>query len=168
MENYETEGTIKFNTQEDLAFWNEIPLAKLHGSLDTGVIVPPTWAKGNNPKINSIWKNAYKILCEANHIRFIGYSLPIADSYIKFLLKSAVVKTEHLKSIDVICLDNDGSVRKRYDEFLEFNYYKFANVDVTEYLTMLSSQYKGISPRKEMVRMNALEKIHYTFMNEYQ
>ena len=167
-DNYQTEGEIKFNPQEYPADWAIPPLAKLHGSLDTGLIVPPTWAKGNNSKITPIWKHAYQILKEANHLRFIGYSLPIADSYIKFLLKSAVVKTEHLKSIDVICLDKDDSVKKRFDDFFEFDYYRFANASVTDYLSPLSELYSGVRQIDASVRMNDLEIVHNKFMLEYE
>ncbi len=166
-DNFKTAEEIKFNIQEDPADWSIPPLAKLHGSLDTGLIVPPTWAKGNDSKITPIWKHAYQILKGANHLRFIGYSLPIADSYIKFLLKSAVVKTEHLKSIDVICLDKDGSVKKRFDNFFEFNYYRFANASVVDYLNLLSARYSGSRRLDESVIMNDLENVHNKFMLEH-
>lgn len=161
---YHVNQEMKFNIQEAPADWDYPPLAKLHGSLDSGLIVPPTWTKGNNPKITPIWEHAYQILREANHIRFIGYSLPIADSYIKFLLKSAVVKAEHLKSIDVICQDKDGAVKKRFDEFIEFDYYRFANASVEEYVSMLSKRYTGVASQSEFVRFNDLEAVHYNFM----
>jgi hypothetical protein len=60
--------------------WEKCNLAKLHGSIHTGDIVPPTWAKGNHPSIATTWKVANQILKDSNHIRFIGYSLPVADS----------------------------------------------------------------------------------------
>lgn len=66
-------------------------LAKLHGSSHTGKIVPPTWNKGNNPEIVPTWKLAYQLLTDADHLRIIGYSLPTADSYVRYLLKSAVI-----------------------------------------------------------------------------
>lgn len=164
---YQHEAEINFNSESAPGNWDNPPLAKLHGSLDTGLIVPPTWAKGNNPKITPIWKYAFQMLRDANHIRFIGYSLPIADSYIKFLLKSAVVKTEHLKSIDVICVDNDGTVKQRYDDFLEFNYYRFTNANVIGYLNVLSEKQNGAYLHGEPVRMNQLETAHDYFMNNY-
>jgi hypothetical protein len=102
-------------------------LSKLHGSIDKRNIVPPTWNKSSNPDIVPAWKLAYELLAQANHIRIIGYSLPIADAYVKYLLKSAVVSNEHLKLIDVICLDPDGSVKARYDDFISFHYYRFFN-----------------------------------------
>ncbi len=158
---------MKFNSQEFTSDWeNYPPLAKLHGSVDTGTIVPPTWAKGNNPKIIPIWQHAYQILREANHIRIIGYSLPIADSYIKFLLKSAVVKTEHLKTIDVLCMDDiNDSVRKRYDAFMEFNNYRFKNASITYYLKTLADRYKGTPLSDYTLIMDDLEVVHNNFFS---
>lgn len=110
-------------------------IAKLHGSVDSGEIVPPTWSKGANRRIATAWKRAYEYLVEANHLRIIGYSLPTADAYVKYLLKSAVTKAPHLKAIDVLCLDNNaGVVRSRFDEFIPFSYYRFSNANVIDYL----------------------------------
>lgn len=112
--------------------WEKCNLAKLHGSVHTGDIVPPTWAKGNHPSIVKTWKIANSILKDSNHIRFIGYSLPVADSYLKYLLKSAVIDTPNLKSLDVICMDGDGSVQNRYQDFFALNDFRFKNSSITE------------------------------------
>jgi hypothetical protein len=93
-------------------------LAKLHGSADGGIIVPPTWSKGAHPEIVPVWGEAKKALREANHIRVIGYSLPTADTYIRYLFKSAVLDSSNLKSIDVLSKDPDGATRRRYDDFV--------------------------------------------------
>jgi hypothetical protein len=112
-----------------------LQIAKLHGSIDTGVIVPPTWSKGVNRQIVPAWKEAYKLLTEANHLRIIGYSLPTADAYIKYLLKAAVMNAPHLKNIDVVCLDDyKHSTQDRYQEFITFAYFRFFNANVTDYL----------------------------------
>ncbi len=45
------------------------------------------------------------------------------------------MKSEHLKNIDVICLDDrNGSVQQRYAEFITFNYYNFKEMNITNYL----------------------------------
>jgi hypothetical protein len=134
----------------------DLRIAKLHGSVDSGVIVPPTWSKGVNKKIVPAWKQAYDYLTEANHLRVIGYSLPTADAYVKYLLKSAVTKAPHLKAIDVICLDNDGSAKRRYDEFMPFAYYRFRNLNVTDYLGRI--KYNKLDP--PMVNFEKLEEVH--------
>ena len=50
------------------------------------------------------------------------------------MFKSAVLQAENLKSIDIICKDEDGSVKKRYEEFIEFKNKRFRNKDLNLYL----------------------------------
>ena len=142
-----------------------VSLAKLHGSVDTGVIVPPTWNKALNQDLLSSWKLAFKLLTEANHIRIIGYSLPTADAYVKYLLKAAVIHAPHLKSIDVLCLDNLGEVRERYERFIEFNRFRFVSGSVVDYL---KKNYRAHAPSGHLpydspVSMDRLEHAHQEF-----
>lgn len=137
-------------------------LSKLHGSIDTGVIVPPTWSKGVNTSIVSEWKVAYQFLSEATQLRILGYSLATADAYVKYLLKSAITKEPRLKQIDVICRDADGSVKARYDEFIKFDYYRFVSRSVDEYLA-LNNQMSGGD--RTGLKFNKLEMAHANFMS---
>lgn len=116
------------------------PLAKLHGSIDAGVLIPPTWNKGLHPEIIPAWKLAYQVLSRANNLRFIGYSLPDADSYMRFVLRASVLNSEHLKRIDVLCLDSQGDVRRRYDAFITFGNYRFCQGSTESYLGHLLSE----------------------------
>lgn len=149
-------------------------LTKLHGSADSKEIIAPTWNKViRNKYIKDNWETAYNLLTEANHIRIVGYSLPITDSYVKFLLKTAIIKkrTPHLKTLDVICLDNDGSVKRRYDDFIEFENYRFKNAD---FITLLRNNYELSSgsiikeassgPVISRIRCNTLERAHNSYM----
>jgi hypothetical protein len=138
-------------------------LAKLHGSADEGIIVPPTWSKGTHPEIVPIWREAKKALREANHIRVIGYSLPTADTYIRYLFKSAVLESLNLKSFDVLSKDPDGSVRRRYDDFVTFNYYRFVKADVLEYLQHFDSQMYSSMTRLATKWYDRLEDAHESF-----
>jgi len=154
------ESIVKFikgnyNCETDVS----LRIAKLHGSVDSGVIVPPTWSKGANRKIITEWKKAYDYLTQANHLRIIGYSLPTADAYVKYLLKSAVTKAPHLKAIDVISLDDDGTVKRRYDEFMSFTYYRFVDKNVRDYLGSIN--FSGLQPKA--VRFDKLEKTHMSY-----
>lgn len=172
-ENYITKNKIEFSQVEISENYIVPPLCKLHGSVETGLIIPPTWSKGNHSEITPIWKNAYQVLKDSNYIRFIGYSLPVADSYVKYLLKSAVVHSKHLKNIDVICIDNDGRVKSRYDEFIKFGYYRFKNASVSDYLNEIQSSFKqrarkNIGKRGNRFLMNDLERIHNSFMEHNQ
>jgi len=100
------------------------PLVKLHGSVDADNIVPPLWNK-EYTGMASVWRQAFTILTSANQLRIVGYSLPEADSYARYLLRSAAVETRNLQRIDVLCKDDDGRVQRRYKNFITFrNYYR--------------------------------------------
>jgi len=142
-------------------------LAKLHGSVDTGVIVPPTWNKGLQNQIKPAWQLAYKLLTDANQIRIIGYSLPLADSYIRYLLKASIIKCENLKKIDVICLDDaNQSIKKRYDEFIRFPKYTFKSGNIIEYLKINYAECVNNNSNASLLRMNSLEAAHDMFFNK--
>ena len=112
-------------------------LVKLHGSVDGPDIVPPTWSKSLSPSILPEWRRAEMLLERANHIRVLGYSLPVSDTYIHYLLKATVLKNEHLKSIDVVNVDWNGKAKARFDDFVNFKYYRFATKRVEDYLMAL-------------------------------
>jgi hypothetical protein len=150
--------------------WTNPVIAKLHGSVDSGIIVPPTWSKGVHSQIIPEWIKAYDLLKNSTHIRVIGYSLPSADAYVKYLLKSAVLKSSYLKSIDVLCLDPDSSVKRRYDEFIQFKYYRFIDANVLDYLTHIDQveirHATEVTQQKySMMTMNHLEDAHNDFFN---
>jgi hypothetical protein len=141
-------------------------LAKLHGSIDTKDMVPPTWNK--NFKVGAIlnaWRLAYKLLTEANHIRVLGYSLRTADAYVKYLLKAAVMDAPHLKSIDVICLDPSAEARKRYDDFIKFPNYKFITANVLDYLLGIYKA-RNFSRENRKLIFDRLERAHRGFLTQ--
>lgn len=173
LEDYCQSIKSKYYGDEDFSFnkeispeWKKPSLFKLHGCAGDGTIVPPTWAKGTQKKIIPTWRNAYQALLNSTHIRFVGYSLPLSDSYIKYLLKSSVVNASHLKKIDVICLDGDGAVKKRFDDFIQYDYYRFKNANVVEYFNEVHelSRCKGYG--KESIVLNKLEEAHEKFMSK--
>jgi hypothetical protein len=112
---------------------NQTRFAKLHGSID-GDIIPPTWNKGLNLNMVSDWKAAYKALSEANQIRILGYSLPLTDTYFRYLLRATIIDTPNLRWIDVICKDDNGNVKKSYDEFIKYPKYRFVSAAIEDYL----------------------------------
>lgn len=154
------------NTEGYDPTWEKCNLAKLHGSVHTGDIVPPTWAKGTHPSIVKTWKVANNILKDSNHVRFIGYSLPVADSYLKYLLKSAVIDTPNLKSLDVICMDGDGSVRKRYQEFFALTNFRFKDASITDMAlaVLLESFLKTTQITGGVSHFRSAEKAYNDFM----
>lgn len=102
-------------------------LAKLHGSIDEGNMVPPTWNKRLTPSIIREWKLASRLLSEAKHIRVIGYSLPETDNYLRYLLKTAGARATNWQSFDVLCNDPTGEVRDRYERFVTWSELRFSS-----------------------------------------
>lgn len=144
-----------------------VNLAKLHGSVDDQSVVPPTWNKGlADENILVSWKLAFTSLQEANHIRMIGYSLPQADSYVKYLLKAAVTRSDNLKTIDVLCLDDqNGNVKQRFDDFIHFRDYRFRSGDVRDYLTRHRNRYYDLESPNKPLRFGLLEEMHEQFFS---
>jgi hypothetical protein len=146
-------------------------LAKLHGSIDTGRIVPPTWNKAvAAPETITNWRLAHSLLSEANHIRVIGYSLPVADSYVKYLLRAAAQHCEHLKTFDVLCWDPDGSVETRYRDFVALKKLRFVSAKTEDYLRYLRDTHdQRCSTWPATFEPTHLEKAHSDFIDrEFQ
>lgn len=167
--NYFPEGKVEFfrSTSFDNAKRSSV-LAKLHGSADSGIIVPPTWNKGfSQEEIELAWQVAYNVLSNANQIRIIGYSLPETDSYIRYLLKASVINSQHLRKIDIICLDPSKQIKKRYKNFIHSNSWKFISGDVKDYLEMIIKRCRQVydyGPDKRKVSYYAIEHAHKEFM----
>jgi len=174
LETYANHVATAFAAVNDIGFSRTLEhgisgpcLAKLHGSVDTGVIVPPTWNKYLHDKISLEWKLAYRLLSEANHIRIIGYSLPESDAYVRYLLKSAIIDTLNLKSLDVLCRDAYGQVRKRFDAFMSFPKYRFVEGDVIEYLASIRDSMSGHSYSKnDQFTLEFPEDMHEEFISK--
>jgi len=142
-------------------------MAKLHGDVEIGNIVPPTWAKSITESVLKSWQIALQVLKACNHLRIIGYSLPITDSYVKYLLKAGVLDNNHLKSIDVICLDGSGEVERRYGELIDSSFrklYRFRNRSVDDYLGLVYQEATSTGMPPVTLEYNKLEKVHATFM----
>lgn len=169
---YEPDPPINFgDPSSGSGLWESGALMmKLHGTVRDSQIVLPTWSKGINNKILPSWQFAYSALVEANYWRIIGFSLPESDSYVKYLLKAAVSKAKHLKAIDVICRDTNGSVRSRFDDFITFPDYSFVNASVEGYLEALvesQRENKETYRRTEnAMRFQALEASHAAWMRK--
>jgi len=165
LKNFGAEDGLGFQKQNYDSI-SKVYLAKLHGSVDTENIVPPTWNKGLNEGIKPAWNLAYKLLTEANQIRIVGYSLPIADAYIKYLLKAAIIECDHLKNIDILCRDWDGSVKKRYEEFIQFPKWKFISEDIALYINKNYTNWVNRDSHIDTINLNGVEDAHNHFFNE--
>jgi hypothetical protein len=138
-----------------------IYLAKLHGSVHDQSIVPPTWSKGPDRLPTSAWQGALHEIGRANHLRIFGYSLPDSDLNVRYLLKAAALESFHLKTIDVVCLDTDDSVKRRYDSFIDHPGYRFKNASVGDYFSNITARADG-TPAGNVALF--LEQTHAHFM----
>lgn len=164
---YKIDRPLKYEYETYDPDWKVPHVAKLHGDVEKGNIVPPTWSKAIAPEISSSWRIALHLLSECNHIRIVGYSLPISDAYIKYLLKAGILENHHLKTIDVICLDNVGDVERRYAEFVDDSFksrYRFKNGSVADYLQMLRGATTKPTSSHSTIKYSLLEEVHSKFM----
>ena len=110
-----------------------IPLAKIHGSVggEGESIVSPTWNKVTDINVRPVWRLAKNLLKYANHILFLGYSIPITDTYFRYLLNCSLKDNTHIKTIYALCLDNfEGTVEDRYKSLFCYPPFQFINSKV--------------------------------------
>jgi hypothetical protein len=169
-ESLTNDASLRFGAAGERANDRDEPavyVAKLHGSVDTNQVIAPTWNKGIDETMSLVWQRAHEILKTANQIRIIGYSLPVADAYIKYLLKSAVIDTPNLKAIDIICRDRGAGTLSRYKEFVRFGYGRFANTDVLLYFARTREEtVREASVVNNAVSFDKLEIAHEAFFQE--
>jgi hypothetical protein len=167
LQRYPAQDDIDWNKEKYDTEWKDSHLVKLHGCVKNKNIIPPTWAKSTTKEISKIWRNAYNVIKDSTQIRIIGYSLPITDSNVRFLLKSAMLKNQTLKKIDVITLDSTKQENKKlYDEFIDFNYYSFKNYNSQKYLKEIADSTFSDDRSFNGVRFNKLERMHKIIMSD--
>lgn len=115
----------------------ELKIAKLHGSVESA-IVPPSWSKQIGENLKENWRRAAEWLRDANEIRFLGYSFPTTDVYVKHLLAAALIESSNLQQIDVITLDADNMTEGRFNQLFRFPRYRFVSFNLKEYLNNFS------------------------------
>lgn len=97
------------------------------------IIVPPTYYKDmSNIYLSNIWYAAEKILMEAEHIIFCGYSLPNADMHIKYLLKRAEINRKDNLPLKVSVINAPKDMKANPKENLRFNRF-FKTKDINFY-----------------------------------
>ncbi|TVQ40005.1 MAG: hypothetical protein EA384_05390 [Spirochaetaceae bacterium] len=141
-----------------------VPLVKLHGSVDGDILLPATWARSTHRKAAQIWERGLALLSQSNHIRIIGHGLGAGDAHMRYLIKAAVLAAPHVKTIDVICLDPDGGVKRRYRSFFTFRNFRFVNADVLSYLKFINDWYARRSSDPNTLSTALLEEAHEEFM----
>lgn len=160
---------LKFaKTREELEGGDCLAFAKLHGSVEPMTIIPPTWNKVASEEVRKSWSLAYALLADATQIRFLGYSLPTTDNYVRYLLESAVLKSRHLKRIDVICLDDvQKTVESRFRSAITFHGLRFYSGDIRRYLSQIRGLTRSNTLQREpgrIMKFDKIENFHEHFM----
>ncbi len=79
------------------------------------LIVTPTLLKDlNNTHLKMVWHNALLDLMEAEKVVFVGYSFPIADFELRYLLKRGISKKA---KIEVVLRSDNKEVFERFQQF---------------------------------------------------
>ena len=79
------------------------------------VLVPPTWDKGSyHTQISSVWKKSAEELASAEMVIIIGYSLPEADLFFRYLFALGTQSKTLIRHLLVFNPDTDGSVGERF------------------------------------------------------
>ena len=96
------------------------------------VIVPPTWNKAaNGDGLQSVWKRAAQELGSADNIVVIGYSMPVTDTFFKYLFALGSDSDVHLEKFVVINGTEGGQSEQRFKDLLgpmsakAFRYHSF-------------------------------------------
>ena len=164
VKSFRVKDVIPLATKDYDPSWRSLQLAKLHGCAQAGTIVPPTWRKGSGDVVQA-WKLAHHLLRDANQIRIVGYSLPVSDSYIRYLLKSAMGFSSDLKKVDII--NNDRSrIEPRYRDFIDFNNLRFHDGDLQFFFRLMADRVgrnsRGLGFKDSML-FGGLEEVHENF-----
>jgi len=82
------------------------------------VIVPPTWNKAEYQEITSVWKHAARHLSEAENIIVIGYSLPEADQFFRYLFALGTIGDARPQRFWIVDPDREDVVGARFRKLL--------------------------------------------------
>ncbi len=83
------------------------------------VIVPPTWNKNSyHGQLFNVWAVAAEELANAENIFIIGYSLPEADSFFRYLYALGSESRKKLRNFIVINIDDSGKTMQRFKQLI--------------------------------------------------
>jgi hypothetical protein len=93
------------------------------------ILIPPTWNKtGYHEYLTRVWQTASKVLGTAENIFIVGYSLPEADAFFRYLFALGAVGKTKIKRFWVFNPDEDHTVQPRFEAIIGpqiKNRYKF-------------------------------------------
>ncbi len=82
------------------------------------VIVPPTWNKSEYGQVANVWRHAARHLADAENVIVIGYSLPEADQFFRYLFALGTIGDARPQRFWVVDPDESGAVATRFQKLL--------------------------------------------------
>jgi SIR2-like domain len=101
------------------------------------LIVPPAWNKEEYiPALKSVWAGAAEALVSAQRIWIIGYSMPDADKFFRYLLAVALQRNRNLDEVIVVnsSLEDCRRITKTFRALDERNRVQWQQVDLLTYI----------------------------------
>lgn len=124
--------------------------------------MPPTSIKEQGRHSEESWKMALDVLSQAQHLRFIGFSLQEVDSSVRYLLKASCLDADEFETIDVICKDDDGEVQKRFEKFFKGRV-RLRRAKFNDFVSQMYVQFiRDLNPEPSPAQ--CLEDTHQNFM----
>lgn len=123
------------------------PISKT-GRTYTPLIVPPVYLKKfNKPVFRGLWRNCTSILSTAKKIVFLGYSMPLADLHVQFIMRCGFhnqkegelgqggKRTKPTGSAEVVIVNPDRSAAERIATVVEpENHCQWISAPVAEWI----------------------------------
>jgi len=111
---YKLHGSLHFRVagpeKEEKIYLKQHPYTKRRGNLRF-TIIPPEWHKAYNKGFfGKLWKDAASAIHRAEHLVFVGYSLPATDLHSTALFRTAI-RSSNLRSLVVV--NPDAETRRR-------------------------------------------------------
>jgi len=141
-ERYNYRGAQKYAMVPFLNRFNDLTISHKHQVDNLPMIVPPSWNKTDyQNNLSNVWHAAANELYEAKYIYILGYSLPEADSFFKYLYALGVLGETRLRGITIFNPDDSEDIKNRYNSIIgrgienKFKFEKLIFDDACSYLS---------------------------------
>jgi hypothetical protein len=90
-----------------------------HCGTGEALLVPPTWSKAEHHRtIARVWRHAARELETARNVIIVGYSLPDADAFFRYLYALGTVSDTRIERFWVVDCDPSDRFRERFRSLL--------------------------------------------------
>lgn len=104
---------VSLNVVSGALAQSECPSCRLRGL--EPYMVPPTWSKRiEESALVPVWQAAATALKTARQLVVMGYSMPESDTFMRYLLATALKRSPQLERVVVVNPNVDGTLEQRY------------------------------------------------------